>query len=78
MQSGHCKDTSHRSCPFKAAVSAAGQQEIGHRTSPKEMCTHNCALWIESENACAIRLLALKLAHPLAGIAQASGTETSE
>jgi len=76
MQSG-LKESGHRSCPFKAAV-AAGQQEIGQRTSPKEMCTHNCALWISEANCCAIRLVALKLVQPLAGIAQGSGTDTTE
>jgi|WetSurMetagenome_2_1015567.scaffolds.fasta_scaffold1232142_1 hypothetical protein len=61
MPIGREREVSHRTCPFKSQ-STAGATEVGRSLSPKEMCTHACALFDEEEQACSFRIIALTLA----------------
>jgi len=77
MPIGQDKEVIHRICPFRA-VAAAGHQEIGRATSPREMCTQSCALYDEKEQACSLRVMAMKLAQPLSVIVQGVDTGAME
>ncbi len=71
MPIGQDKEISHKLCPFKASA-ASGHQEVGRSTSPREMCTHNCALFSNKDDACAIKVLAMTMAGPLSVLLQSA------
>jgi hypothetical protein len=60
MPIGREREVSHKTCPFKSQ-SSAGATEVGRSISPKEMCSHACALFDEEEQICSFRMIALRL-----------------
>ncbi|NIM06009.1 MAG: hypothetical protein GTO55_06965 [Armatimonadetes bacterium] len=78
MPIGPDKEVVHKVCPFKAAAGVGRQQEVGRATSPREMCTHACALYDNKEGACAILVLAIKMSQPLTIVLQGMDTDALE
>lgn len=64
MPIGQDRGITHKTCPFKSSPGASS--EIGRSTSPKELCSHACALYDEKEQLCAFRVIALRMSQPLA------------
>jgi hypothetical protein len=62
----------HKSCPFKQATGNQAQ-EVGRSMTPREMCTHNCALYDEAEQACSFRVMAERIKKPLHFVLQSAG-----
>jgi len=74
MPIGPDKEITHKTCPFKASAAPSGH-EVGRTTSPREMCTHTCALYDEKAEACVIRLIATRMAQPLSVFLQGADLE---
>jgi hypothetical protein len=62
MPIGREREVSHKTCPFKSQ-SSVGATEVGRSISPKEMCSHACALFDEEEQVCSFRIIALTLSQ---------------
>jgi hypothetical protein len=60
MPIGREREVTHKTCPFKSQ-SSVGATEVGRSISPKEMCSHACALFDEEEQICSFRIMALRL-----------------
>jgi hypothetical protein len=65
-------------CPFKSLAGGSSQHEVGRSTSPREMCTHGCALYDDKEQACAFRIIASKLAQSVSVVVQGVDTGALE
>ena len=63
MPIGQDKEVQHKTCPFKSSAASA-HQEVGRSTSPREMCSHACALYDEAEGGCTFRVIAKRLLGP--------------
>jgi|GEM_PF-4796328 len=61
MPIGREREVTHKTCPFKSQTSTGA--EVGRSISPKEMCSHACALFDEEEQICSFRIIALTLAQ---------------
>ena len=73
MPIGQDKEVQHKTCPFKSSAATA-HQEVGRSTSPREMCSHACALYDEKEGACVFRIIAKRLLQPASGMLEEAVT----
>jgi hypothetical protein len=62
MPIGREREITHKTCPFKSQTTS-GAAEVGRSISPKEMCSHACALFDEEEQICSFRIIALAISQ---------------